>query len=207
MKLKLWAGAAGLALCLLVQPAMAGDFEDLENGLTAAQTGDYQTAFKLWKPLAEKGNALAQFNLGIMYNDGKGVPQDYVKAVIWYLSAAEQGVAFAQYSLGLMYLEGKGVRRDYAEASKWFRKAADQGNADAQVRLGGMCADGKGVPQDYVQSHMWLNLAASRYPASDKENRDIAVKYRDIVAARMTSAQIAEAQKLAREWKPTQEMK
>ena len=193
LKLKLLAGAAGLALCLLVQPAMAGDFEDFENGLTAAQTGDYQTAFKLWKPLAENGNALAQFNLGIMYNDGKGVPQDYVKAVIWYLSAAEQGVAFAQYSLGLMYLEGKGVRRDYAEASKWFRKAADQGHSDAQRNLGVMYVKGQGVPQDYVQSHMWFNLAASGGIAD-------AGKYRDSVSKLMTPDQIAEAQRLAREW-------
>ena len=135
------------------------------------------------------------------------MPQDYAEAVKWYRKVAEQGVAGAQFDLASAYLTGEGIPQEFAEAVKWFRKAADQGNADAQVRLGGMCADGKGVPQDYVQSHMWLNLAASRYPASDKENRDIAVKYRDIVAARMTSAQIAEAQKLAREWKPTQEMK
>ncbi len=81
-----------------------------------------------------------------------------------------------------------------------MRPLAEQGDADAQFNLGVMYDNGQGVPQDYAQAHMWLNLAASRYPPG--ENRDKAVKKRDIVAERMTPAQIAEAQKLAREWKP-----
>jgi TPR repeat protein len=78
----------------------------------------------------------------------------------------------------------------------WYRKSAEQGVPIGQLALGAMYADGKGVPQDYVLAHMWFNLAA----ASGNEN---AVKGRDMVAAKMTPAQIAEAQKLAREWKPT----
>ena len=89
---------------------------------------------------------------------------------------------------------------DYAEAAKWVRLAAEQGNADAQLILGVTYGAGHGVPQDYVQAHMWSNLAASRLGA--KERRDEAVKSRDIAALNMTPAQIAEAQKLAREWKP-----
>ncbi len=83
---------------------------------------------------------------------------------------------------------------------KWYRKSAEQGDANAQYNLGSMYYDGQGVPQDYAQAHMWYNLAASRIPPG--EGRDSAVRYRDIVAKRMTPAQISEAQKLAREWKP-----
>jgi len=83
---------------------------------------------------------------------------------------------------------------------KWYRKAAEQGNADAQFFLGFMYDAGRGVPQDYAQAHMWYNLAASRFPPG--EGRDIAAKNRDIVAIWMTPAQISEAQKLAREWRP-----
>ena len=140
-----------------------------------------------------------------MYELGEGVPQDYAEAVRWYRKAAEQGYAEAQNNLGLMYDMAQGVPQNYAEAVKWYRKAAEQGNDIGQYNLGFMYANGQGVPQDYVQAHMWFNLAASRSePGSD---RDMAVKNRDIIAAKMTPAQIAEAQRLAREWKPKKEGK
>ena len=91
-------------------------------------------------------------------------------------------------------------RGDYAAALREFRPLAEQGNAKAQNNLGLMYVGGLGVPQDYVQAHMWLDLAASRYPPG--EDRDRAVKNRDIYAKMMTPAEISEAQKLAREWKP-----
>jgi TPR repeat protein len=97
---------------------------------------------------------------------------------------------------------GRGVPLDFAEAVKWYRKAANQGYAEAQYNLGILYATGGGVAQDYVQAHTWLNLAASRFPAD--HYRDDAVTMRDLVVApNMTTAQIAEAQKLAREWRPT----
>ena len=95
------------------------------------------------------------------------------------------------------------ARQDYALAVQWYRKAADQGNADAQFNLGVMYANGQGVLQDYVTAHKWFNLAVSGLSASETTQRNAAVTYRDRVAARMTPAQIAEAQRLAREWKPT----
>jgi TPR repeat protein len=101
-----------------------------------------------------------------------------------------------------MYHNSKGVPQDYAQAVTWFRKAADQGDADAQFFLGLMYAKSEGVPQDYVLAHMWLNLASSRYSESEKERREKAEKNRDIAATKMTPAQVAKAQKLAREWKP-----
>ncbi len=102
-----------------------------------------------------------------------------------------------------MYGTGQGVPQDYVEARKWYRLAADQGNADAQNNLGIMYVKGEGVPQDYVEAHKWFNLAVSRYPASEAQKRNTSVQNRDLVAAKMTPQQIAEAQKLARDWKPT----
>ncbi len=91
-------------------------------------------------------------------------------------------------------------RGDYATDIRELRPLAKQGNTNAQFNLGIMYSEGKGVPQDYAQAHMWFNLAASRYPPG--EDRDMAVNNRDIVAKWMTPAQISEAEKLAREWKP-----
>jgi TPR repeat protein len=104
-----------------------------------------------------------------------------------------------------MYTLGHGVPKNYAAAASWYRKAAEQGHASAQFNLGLMYSSGGGVPQDYVQAHKWFNLAASRFDATAKVNRDKAVSNRDGVTARMTPAQIAEAEKLAREWKPKSE--
>ena len=125
------------------------------------------------------------------------MPQDYAEAVRWYRKAAEQGEATAQTNLGFMCQRGLGVPQDYAEAVRWYRKAAEQGEATAQFNLGLMCQRGEGVPQDYVQAHMRLNLAASR--ASDQRNY---ADQRDLLAGKMTAQQVAEAQRLAREWKP-----
>lgn len=180
-------------------PAVAGPYED---GNAAYQKGDHSTALRLWRPLAEQGDARAQFSLGFMYRNGQGVPQDDAAAMSWYRKAADQGHADAQYNLGIMYGFGRGVPQDNTAALSWFRKAADRGNPSAQYNLGVSYASGQGLPQDYVQAHKWFSLAASRFDASEKEKREKAVTNRDKAAAKMTPAQIAEAQKLAREWKP-----
>ncbi len=102
---------------------------DYQAGLDAYDRGDYATALREWRPLAEQGNADAQFYLGVMYRDGQGVPQNDAEAVQWYRKAAEQGDASAQYKLGIGYGKGQGVPQDDAEAAKWYRKAAEQGDA------------------------------------------------------------------------------
>ena len=112
---------------------------------------------------------------------------------------AEQGNARAQAILGGMYYDGRGVPQDYAEAVRWYRLAAEQGDAVGQFSLGGIYALGKRLPQDYVQAHKWLRLAVSLASAEEKK---IYASARDRVGGKMTSAQIAEAQRLAREWKP-----
>ena len=163
---------------------------------------DYAEAIKWFRKAADQGNANAQFSLGLMYWNGQGVPKDYVEAVKWYRKAADQGYPDAQHNLGVMYADSRGVPQDYAEAIKWWREAADQGYGPAQHALGVMYVNGQGVPKDYVEAHKWFILAASPYQASEAENRGKAVTNRDWVAGKMTPAQIAEAQKRAREWKP-----
>jgi len=135
--------------------------DDYQDGNDAYNRKDYKTAYKLWLPLAEQGDAKAQYNLGQMYYEGQGVPQDHKEAVKWYRLAAEQGFAKGQYNLGTMYDEGEGIPQDYKEAVKWTRLAADQGDADAQYNLGQMYYFSRGVPQDSVLAHMWWNLAGS----------------------------------------------
>jgi TPR repeat protein len=184
--------------------AAAGPFDD---ALVAAERGNYSTALRLLRPLAEQGDADAQYNLGVMYNNGDGVPQNYSEAIKWHRKAADQGNGNSQFNLGFMYDRGRGIPPNYAEAVKWYRLAANQGVAIAQYKLGVKYHDGQGVPRDYVQAHMWFDLSASQFPTSETENRDDAVRAREFVASKMTPAQIAEAQKLAREWKPKPEQK
>ena len=104
-----------------------------------------------------------------------------------------------------MYENGQGVPQNYAEALKWHQLAAEQGNAGAQYNLGLMYSSGQqGVPQDFLRAHIWFNLAGSRLPAG--ADRDKAVEGRDFAATQMPAAQIAEAQELARKWRPRGEL-
>ena len=139
--------------------AVAGPLEDAE---AAYGRDDYATALRLFRSLAEQGDATAQEHLGDMYERGQSVPQDYAEAVLWYRRAADQGFATAQWLLGTMYETGYGVQ------------------------------------QDYVQAHMWYNLSAAQGWGAAAENRTM-------LERAMTPAQVAEAQKFAREWKPRPE--
>jgi TPR repeat protein len=120
---------------------------------------------------------------------------DYADAAVYFLKAAEEGDAIAQVRLGLMYRKGKGVPRDDAEAARWYRRAAEQGDPVGQNHLALMYAYGKGVRRNDVLAHMWWILAAAQGAEDAGANRDK-------IAKRMTRQQIADAQKLAREWKP-----
>jgi TPR repeat protein len=125
---------------------------------------------------------------------------DYATALREWQPLAEQGHPDAQYHLGLLYDFRKGVPQDFAMARQWYEKAAAQGHAGAQNNLGGLYEFGHGVTRDDVRAYMWYHLAAA-HPVGD-EWRDQAAEHRDELAGLMTSAQIAEAKKLAREWKP-----
>ncbi len=188
---------ARLVLAAVVMLVAAPAWADFKAGVEAYQRGDYAPALTEFRSLAQQGDASAQSNLGLMYSKGRGVPQDDAEAVRWYRLAADQGDAVAQYNLGLMYFVGRGMPQDDAEAIRWYRRAAEQGDAGAQFNLGLMHFEGRGVAQDHVQAHMWVNLAAA-------QGREDARKARDKLAELMTPAQLAEAQRLAREWKPKQ---
>ena len=172
-------------------PAVAGPQEDAD---AAYDRGDYATALHLWRPLAEQGDAIAQFNLGIVYANGQGVPQDYAAAVLWFRKAAKQGNDSAQFNLGTMYFKGEGAPQNYATAVSWYREAAKQGHVKAQFNLGAMYDNSQGVPQDDLHAHMRFDRSAAQ------GDRDAAIK-RSYVAAKMTPAQMGEAQKMAREWR------
>ena len=101
---------------------------------------------------AEQGFARAQYNLGVMYDKGRGVPQDFAEAMKWFRKAADQNHAKAQFNIGFMYERGQGVAQNYAGAMSWYRKAADQGDAAAQTNVGSMYATGHGVPTDYAEA-------------------------------------------------------
>ena len=165
--------------------------QDYDAGLKAAQAGDFQTALKEWKPLADQGHAYAQYYLGLMYANGEGVVEDDAEAVRWYRLAADQGLAIAQVNLGLKYANGEGVPEDDAEAVRWYRLAADQGDANAQNNLGWMYANGEGVLQDNVTAHMWFNIAGANGAEDGRDNREK-------IERKMTPADISEAQKRAR---------
>jgi TPR repeat protein len=159
---------------------------------------DYSEALKWYRKAADQGNANAQFKLGLMCAEADGVLQNYAEAVKWYRKAAEQGVEGAQYNLGLMYSTGQGVPQDNAEADKWYRRAAEQGDEDAEYNLGVAYHNGNGVPRDEVEEYKWFNLAAAQGDKTAKKNLLS-------LEAIMTPDQIAEAQRLSREFTPRKE--
>jgi uncharacterized protein len=186
-------------------PAAGGLFGEMYQTGRGVPT-DTEQAIKWFTRAAHDGDPRAQTDLGFL-NFSVG---DYKNAVRWTRGAADQGYAAAQNGFGGFYDVGRGVPRDNVEAAKWYRRAADQGYAPAQETIGLRYESGIGVLQDYVLAHMWLNLASVNFYALktmhtmvQKERAREASQNRDRVASKMTSARIAEAQKLAREWKPT----
>lgn len=148
-----------LILAFCPAPAQA---DDLEDGRAAIGAGDYATALRLLKPLAEQGNADAQSALGFLYKQGWGVKQDYDEARRWLQKAADQGHSKAQINLGRLYDEGLGVPRDYTEAARWYRMAAERGDQVGQGLLGAMYAMGQGVEQDYFLAISWYRKSAEQ---------------------------------------------
>ncbi|CAA6603774.1 putative Beta-lactamase [Rhodospirillaceae bacterium LM-1] len=207
--------------------------EIFKVGKAAYARGDYEQALSSWQHLANQGDAKSQNILGLMYHKGKGVSQDnkeavkwfrmaaeqgyaisqgylaqilfsgngvsqnYGEAVKWYRAAAEQGDTESQLFLGYIYLKGVGAQQSDHEAAKWFQRAADRGDATAQAILSGLYLNGKGVVRDRVLAYMWLNLAHAQGEPS-------ALQTLHKVAEILQPSQLAEAERLAREWKPKQ---
>jgi TPR repeat protein len=193
---------ATLLSVVLIAPVIAGSPDDAEAAHEAYRTGDDATALRIWRQLADAGNAEAQLALGTMYEFGEGVPATLAEAAKWYRKAAEQGNVEAQLNLGFMHVNGQGVSRDYAKALIWYEKAAQQGSALAQYSVAALSEKGLGTPKDLVKAYKWYSIAAAR-AATSKEKSDDAIKGRDRVAAQMTPEEIAEARRQASEWKAT----
>lgn len=187
---------AGLFVAFLARPAYA----ELAHGLAAYQRGEYPEAFRELDPLAVAGDPVAQYTVARMYLAGQGVPRDAADGLRWLRKAAGSGLASAQYQLGARYQFGIDLPQDYARAAAWYLKAADRGFAAAQFRLGILYMNGLGVARDPITAHMWLNLAIAQLPPGPL--RDAAAKLRENLAEKMSAAQIARAQLLARNWRP-----
>jgi TPR repeat protein len=132
---------------------------DSTSAQKALEVGDYATALREFRLLAEQGHAEAQSHLGGMYALGQGVPQNHTEAAQWFHKAAAQGHAGAQAVLGHLYLKGQGVQQDYTEAARWSRKAAEQGQYKAQQALVLASSQEVGLPQNYlgkIQSRMGI---------------------------------------------------
>lgn len=156
-------------------------------------SADPEAALKEFRPLAAKGDARAQFELGFMYERGKGVPQDYKESASWFRKSADQGNASAQFYLGQMYDIGKGVPQDYQEAAAWYRKSAEQGGTLAQLHLGFLYDHGQGIHVDMVQAYKWYSLA-------EVSGNEFAPQRKKVAEAKMTPKEIKVAEALVNEW-------
>lgn len=186
----MWHIYVSALLLLLAAPTSGAEYA---IGRDAYDAGDYQTALSEWQPLAESGDANAQYGMGLLYANGFGVPLDDNEALKWYRLAADQDHGMAENNLGVMYANGWGVPQSDEEAFKWYRLASEHGVIDAQIVLADRLASGFGVTPDNVQAHKWLGIAA-KLGDLDAEN------LRDEIASRMTAEEIAEAERLANAW-------
>ncbi len=140
-------------------PAFAGA---TDKAYRAMEKGDFKTVLAELRPLAAKHDPNAEFMLGMLYDSGKGVPQDQAAAASWYRRAAEQNHLAAQLFLGVLLYSGQGVKQDVAEAAHWFQMPADSGNDKAQFYLGAMYERGAGVRQNTTEAVRWLTRSAAQ---------------------------------------------
>jgi hypothetical protein len=191
--MRIYSRYAILLTCLLVAlgPSLAASIFD--EAVNAYDNKNYSKASELFLIEANKGNVNAQYNLGVMYSNGRGVPQNYHEAARWYRLAAEQQNAKAQTKLGDLYYIGQGVPRDYKKAVEWYRLAAEQGDMTAQLYLGDMYYKGQGLPKNITEAYAWWIVAAANGNQTARHNLDMARK-------KMTSSEVEEAQMLAKEY-------
>jgi hypothetical protein len=180
------------SLAILLLPALSWG-ADLDKGLAAYDEGDYATALAECQPLAEAGNAIAQFCMGRMYANGFGVPMDDALALQWFGAAAEQGHSEAQFNLGVFHSNGWGVPMDGLEADKWYHRAAEQGFVQAQLMLARNYHKGRGVEQDLIEAYMWYEIA--RQFGDDEAQIGI-----DEVAEELSPEQLAQAEIMTQQW-------
>lgn len=227
--------ATRLISSLLLAALIAAPFTanaGLNEGLAAYDRAEYATALKELTPLADKGNAKAQYRLGKMFNLGQGVPPDKKEAARWFHMAAQQGLAEAQGALGYLCLVGEGVSQNNDLALEWTRKAARQGDATAQFNLSVMYGEPFGIKKNPAESLKWLRKAADQRhvealnalgslyekgQAGVKQNPVLAYMLFDVSAGKgdsaaatkrqaldktMSASDIRAGKELARKWKP-----
>ena len=166
---------------------------DFDDGVAAYGRGDFATALREFRTLAEQGHADAQYYFGSMHYNGMGVTKNDAEAVKWFRRAAKQGHAWSQHNIGYVYEYGIGVTKNDADAVKWYRKAAEQGYGKSQTNLSVMYTKGAGVPKDYVAAHMWASLAKA-------QGINQAAALLIYLKERMTAADISKARALATNW-------
>ena len=182
--------ARSILIVIAFVTAASNAHADFAAGVAAFQNGDYEAAYREWRPLAEQGDTAAQHNLGTLYNNGLGLDVDMAEAANWYRRAAQGGNANAQTKMGIFLARGWGLAQDYGLAAGWFREAAEQQHAQAQYNLGILYAMGAGVDQDRVQALMWLNLA-------HQAGVEQAARPRDLLIGQMPPEEVEEAALLA----------
>lgn len=189
-----------LAVTLLLSAGSRAD--SATDAYAAAQAaydaGDYAAAVEHWRRAADLGHAAAEFRLGAMYEEGKGVEQDASKALEWYHRAAGHGSERAQFNLAHMYATGKGVDKDEAAAAMWYRRSAERGNAHAQYALGLIHYRGEAVERDLVEAWAWLTVAVHNFDPN--RFRDEANEVRRAIEEEMTAEQREAAERLLDEW-------
>ena len=164
--------ASSIFLLLLSSTVALADYED---GVEAAFSGDYDTAFKEFTIAAEEGLSLAQYNLGILYFTGQGVDQDFDEAFEWTKRAAEQGHLNAQFNLGSLYLDGQGTQVSVLEGVNWFTQAAKNGHANSAYTLAKMHQEGDFVDSDLVLAHAWAAQSEiNEHPEASLLKKEIA---------------------------------
>lgn len=200
-----------LSLLLFALPCVAGPFED---AATAYKRGDYASAMRLYRSLADQGDARAQNSLGRMYLRGQGAGRDYREAMKWFRRAAALGIADAQYNLGEIYLREFGVEQDLVEAARWYTRAAEQGHIGAQFTLAVLYMIGQGVAKNQRKAAYWFERAATQgnpdaqvelgnlYSAGRGVPKDAVTAYKWLTLgqtyARTTAVRTKAAQSLAR---------
>ena len=189
----MWSVVLAAMLLLLSGPVSAQTYE---SGRAAAERGDYATAIRIWRQLADQGDPKSMYSMGGTYSMGLGVPKDRELSDAWYHKAelgfrrlAEQGNVEAMARLGSMLIFAYP-----AEDMKWWIMASEHGDIQTMAAVCNMYSIGRGVPQDKIQAYLWCNLAAA---GGDKDAR----LQRDQLESEMAPPQIIEAQRLSREWR------
>ncbi len=178
---------AFLAGQYVTQRQMESPQQQLELARKAMSEGREDIAAELLRPLAEKGNAKAQYALGHLYAIGLGVKQDPTTAEQWLQLSAEQGYPPAGQQLGEMYRDGDGIDQNFAKALNWFQKASVQGSAAGQRDLGELYQYGWGVSADPVKAYAWYELAA-------RSGDRMAPHLRDALAVKLDDQQLSAAE-------------